>query len=156
MTVDLTRPPARLPPRLSDYVIVVIAWVIFFAIAILTGVLSNISSTRGGFLILGILTLVDLAVALYLSVRIGWRALVYSWVTDLTKYPPVGGADIRSRSADREEIEAGRLLRKGRITRVQYEQRIAYRRFVHGEITRAEYHSILAQLEVAKNTLPHK
>lgn len=52
------------------------------------------------------------------------------------------------RVADKEERTAYHQLRKGRISRRQYERIIAYRHFVHGEISRTEYHHIVSELDV--------
>jgi hypothetical protein len=49
----------------------------------------------------------------------------------------------RRRVADREEVEASRRLRRRQITRIAYERIRAYRRFVHAELTKAEYHQVL-------------
>jgi len=96
-----------------------------------------------------VLLLASLVISLYLTIRIGWWAVVYSWVTDLREYPPIGGADLEMRPADREEIRARRLLQRGRITRFEYERMIAYRRYAHGEITESDYRAIMKQMDSA-------
>jgi hypothetical protein len=59
---------------------------------------------------------------------------------------PVGDPDGPARTVDRLEVEALRRLRRGRISRGDYERVVAHRRFVHGEISRAEYQSVLAEI----------
>jgi hypothetical protein len=43
------------------------------------------------------------------------------------------------RVVDRSERDARRRLRRGKITRAHYERIVAYRQFVHGDLTRQEY-----------------
>jgi len=154
VSVDLSRPPARLPPRLTDYTVVGVSWLVFFLLSLSLHVLGNPDASSGSFFLSGIIVLTALGLALYLSIRIGWRALFYSWMTNLSKYPPVAGVEMDGRSADQEELNARKLFKKGRISRVDYERRIAYRRFVHGEITRTEYRQLLGEIETAREATP--
>jgi hypothetical protein len=50
------------------------------------------------------------------------------------------------RPSDREERSARRRMKRGAITRREYELLIARRHFVHGEISHAEYSEIVRQL----------
>ena len=73
----------------------------------------------------------------------------------LPNYSSLSGAlnpnDSR-RVADREERVALHQLRMGRISRLQYEKIIAYRHFVHGELSRSEYRQIIARLDEGEST----
>jgi len=58
------------------------------------------------------------------------------------------------RVVDRSERDARRMLRRGEITRPHYEQIIAYRRFVHGDLTRQEYRARIAQIADEEQVSP--
>jgi hypothetical protein len=65
---------------------------------------------------------------------------------------PIGDPSDSVRPADREERTARRQLRRGKLTRPEYERVIARRHFVHGEITHAEYEELLR--EIAEQEAP--
>ena len=100
----------------------------------------------------GLIILPGLVVVTVLSVyywrRFGVSRLVFSplVVRDRTN---LGDPEDQPRLADRQERAAQRDLRRGKLSRQQYEKIIAYRHFVHGEISRAEYHHIISELDAA-------
>lgn len=50
------------------------------------------------------------------------------------------------RGSDEFERDATRKLRRGEITRADYDRVIAYRQFVHGDLTRPEYRARILQI----------
>ena len=52
----------------------------------------------------------------------------------------------RRRPADKEELLAWKQWKQHRINRADYEQVVAYRRFVHGEMSAKEYHATIRQI----------
>ena len=51
-----------------------------------------------------------------------------------------------ARVVDRSERAARRRLLRGEVTQDHYDRIIAYRRFVHGDLTRQEYRARIAQI----------
>ncbi len=58
------------------------------------------------------------------------------------------------RVVDRSEREARRKLRRGEITRPHYEQILAYRQFVHGDLTPQEYRARIARIADEEKVSP--
>jgi hypothetical protein len=58
------------------------------------------------------------------------------------------------RVPDRSERAARRMLRRGEITRAHYERIIAYRRFVHGDLTPQDYRARVARIADEENVPP--
>ncbi len=74
---------------------------------------------------------------------IGW-SIGSQYRTAMGKRP--GDPENDRRPSDTEERAASRELRRGTISRADYERVMARRRFVHGEIDRAQYRQVLAEI----------
>lgn len=144
MFPDLTRPPSRLGPRHEGWVtwslILVLSFVGILVAATLTA--GHPNGLGAVFIILVFLnfSFAGLGVSTF---RLGvYHSRFRQWRA--ARGAPFGDPERgRSRVADRDEIAASRRLRRRRISRIQYERVIAYRRFVHGELTKTEYHQVL-------------
>jgi hypothetical protein len=141
---DLTRPPSHLGPRREGWFkwfggVVGSFVVLILCYSLLTGPIASFAFA----VLLSVLVVVAIAVLLYSAYRLGVGNSVATQVYAARGGrfgDPEGG---RRRIADREEITAYRDLRRRRISRIQYERILAYRRFVHGELTKSEYHQVL-------------
>ena len=111
----------------------------------------------GGFAVLVlIVALAASLLGLYARLRLVPSQWTWSSAFRALRSPGSPDADLEDpvRLADPEEIAARRRLRRGAITRREYERIIARRRFVHGEISREEYHEIMRQLAVGESPAP--
>ncbi len=154
MEVDLRRPPARLGSGVPWWLAVAVLWSVGIALILL--ILWDVSP--GGparFVLLQTSAVVVNGLAIGVSIYY-WRRYGASGVL-APLFPPPGpnysslsGAlnpeDAR-RAADPQERAALHQLREGTISRRQYEKIIAYRHFVHGELSRAEYRQVIARLD---------
>lgn len=154
MTVDVYRPPAPLGPRVPLWlklVLLYVATVVFYVFIVATttsgpdhGPNPTLSPTLGL-----ILLSVDVAVSflfLYLERRLVTDGSIMARAMS-SRGVSVGEPSDTTRVSDPEERRARRLLRKGAITRREYEKAIARRHFVHGEITRSRYEEIIHELD---------
>jgi hypothetical protein len=144
MIVALERPPARPGLRVPPGIILVVLWGTATAVAVVAAIL--LYPGTAGWTLAVILAVVIFGISvLWLKGRLfhGLPSL------DEATTPVVSGSlndpDL-VRPADREEQSARRRLRRGTITRREYEGIMARRRFVHGEISRLEYLQLLDQL----------
>ena len=147
MEVDLNRPPAPLNPRWPAWLILVVVWGAGFGLAILFFELSAQPSTAGVLVLasiagLGFLVLLAWAA---LSLRGGQSRLFLDRYWTGQAYPQEDPSD-EYRLDDREEREARRRLRRGTISRADYERIIARREFAHGELSRDAYHARIARI----------
>jgi hypothetical protein len=145
MEVDLSRPPAPLPPRVPIWVSLGLMYAAALAIYIVAnGLLSepaSLSVAEGLFTV----SIAASAFMIYAQLRLVPTTQGFSAAGGVDG--PADGAPLaEGRLADAQEREARKNLRRGRITRREYERIIAHRRFAHGEISRPEYHEILRQL----------
>jgi uncharacterized membrane protein len=144
--VDLSRPPARLSPRVPLWVgLAVLFWAAFAIYIVSLGLLQEPTS---GYVV-DVLFAIALVAPSLMTVAL-WR--LFRAPDGIS--PVRGAADSpddellsERRAADIKERGAWRNLRHGRISRQEYERIIAHRRYVHGEISRPEYHEILRQLD---------
>lgn len=154
MGVDRRRPPARLGSGVPWWLPVAVLWSVGVALILL--ILWGVSpGGQARFILLQTSAVVVNGLAIGVSIYY-WRRYGASGVLSpmfpppLPNYSSLSGAlnpnDAR-RVADKEERAALHQLRKGRISRLQYEKIIAYRHFVHGELTRTEYRQIIARLD---------
>ena len=145
MSIDLSRPPARIPPRLSGTAVYLLTGA--FLIVLIVLLVVPLPSDYSLALLFAILSLAVLALCLLLFVQRGfWGDFRRAGI----RYDPSVESDLLElRGADDTELAARQLLRKGEISRAEYERRIARRRFVHGEVTAQEYRSLLAQIDTA-------
>jgi hypothetical protein len=58
------------------------------------------------------------------------------------------------RAPDRSERAARRMLRRGEITPAHYERIVAYRQFVHGDLTRQDYRAHIARIADEESSPP--
>ncbi len=154
MTVDVYRRPAPLGPRLPLWLKLVLLWaamVLLFVLAwglipdeLPNGRTGSLTTSIG--ILLFLIGLVATVAMAYLQLRlvndgsIVARRLEYGGTA-------VGDPSDPVRPSDPEERRAQHLLRRGAITRRQYEEIIARRHFVHGEISRAQYEETVQTLE---------
>jgi len=146
--VDLRRPPARLGPRVPvwlPFTALVFGWVVFLVLISRVVSLPNLLALRPSATIWLLFLALNVAVVAYgvflLTHRSRHPSDQFFPLPDL----PMDLAE-EPRLTDRSEREARRMLRRGEITRVHYERIIAYRQFVHGELTRQEYRARIARL----------
>ncbi len=147
MTVEIEvyRPPARLGPRIPFWAILAMIWGGTFAIILTVDILSSQSPDSSFDLLLGTIGLVASLVMAYARLRLVRGTSVWSNGL-LTRGYPIGDTSDEVRLSDPEERAARRRLRRGAITRREYERIIARRHFVHGEYSAAEYHEALRQI----------
>ena len=154
MSIELSRPPARLPPRLSGTAVYLLTGAFLILLLVLSWVLVPWPSYYGLALLFAILSLAVLAVSILLFIQ---RSFWGDFRRAGTRYDWRSWSGVlEMREADNTELAAQQLLRKGRISRAEYERRIARRRFVHGEVTAQEYRSLLAQIDAASQTANKK
>lgn len=146
MEADLQRPPATIGPRTPAWPIVTL---LFFAFVVLLSAYALNLPTVLLIFLPGFILVIALSV--YCWTRFGVFPLGSG---PLTSHDPIdlGNPEDQPRLADPQERSAQRDLRRGRISRLQYERVIAYRHFVHGEISGAEYHHIISELDKARRT----
>jgi|GEM_PF-4135315 len=144
---DFDRPPAPIGPRWPSWAVLAIVWAVSIPLSILFYNLEAQPSTPGVQLLLFVvdvvaLTMVSIAFVVLRSGRS--RVFVNRWWSG--QGYPQGDPDEAPRLADRQERRASKRLRLESITRAQYERIIAYRHFVHGEISRSEYLTRFARI----------
>ena len=153
MEVDLRRPPARLGSGVLWWFPVAVLWSVGVALILL--ILWGVSpGGQAKFILLQtsavLVNGLAIGVSIYYWRRYGASGVLTPMFPTLPNYSSLSGAlnanDAR-RVAEKEERVALHQLRKGRISRLQYEKIIAYRHFVHGELTRTEYRQIIARLD---------
>jgi hypothetical protein len=144
--IDLSRPPARRGPRLPGWAIFTFVLVLPLVVLIVVFLLLP---TRGlgtiWVLLIALAGLVDATVIRlyarrFLKGRPSWSAAGSS-----TGYLDSESED-GERAPDNEERAAWKAFRRGQMDRTQYERIVARRRFVHGDISREEYHEIVKGL----------
>jgi hypothetical protein len=144
MSVDLGRPPPRSGLRLPPGIVYVVLWGTATAVAVIAAILLYPG-------IAGQTLAVILAVVIF-GISVFWvRGVLFIGTPSLDEasapvFPGFLNDPDLVRPADREERSARRRLRRGTITRREYEGIMARRRFVHGEISRLEYLQLLDQL----------
>ncbi len=156
--IDLSRPPIRPGPRVPGWILFTVTLGASSAVLALVFLLEGQrSAAQTGSLPPGA------RVVLFGLVLAGWAALLIFWYAALRLAPgsglasnlwrarghPVGDPDRTRRLSDLEERVAWKRFQRGEITRVEYERLMAGRRFAHGEISTEEYHGILRQLTSA-------
>jgi hypothetical protein len=152
---DLNRPPAGIGPRIPAWVRYCLWVLVYYTFTVVLFALFDAAPRILPVLALALLTgwvLVGV-VASYAMYRLGVRRSV--GVQALAARPGSRFGDPEAdtpRLADRHEVDARRLYRRKKITRVQYERILAHRRFAHGELTNAEYHEVMAFLDAAGGT----
>jgi uncharacterized membrane protein len=153
VTVDVYRPPARLGPRYPLWLKLTLIWGIAVIWNVFLLFLISAEPTDVPLIFLLPVSLIVAVAGSYSSYRIypdrspiagalrtrGWRR---------------GDTEDVVRPSDPEERAAARRLRRGAITRREYELIIARRRFVHGEITLAQYNEIKRQLAISQRGMP--
>jgi hypothetical protein len=150
--LDLERPPAPLGPRVSRWVWLALGWGASVVFLIVTLSLESQPSAPGVDLVLLILSFVAIATMGYVQLRFRIATSAASQYLMATR-PPFADVEDAPRTADPEEVAARHQLSQGRLDRAEYERIIAYRRFVHGELSREEYHARLAEIEAEKPLL---
>lgn len=147
--IDLDGPPARLRPRQPSWVLSVVS--LFLAVVTAFVEVSLFQpgvSPSGRPVLLALVLLISITevyVFWYLALRLtggglepGVPILLAPFLFFRFRLATPGG-----RRADPEEILARRLLKRRAIPRAEYERIIAYRHFVHNEISLEEFHDIL-------------
>jgi Short C-terminal domain len=147
--IDLERPPARLGPRTPLWVRVSLIWGGLVVLLVL--LLIALSGTHGAgpaglFLVLTVSGVAVAAFLTYLQRDYPWN-LSRLETASISRGMPFADPEAGGRSPDAEERAARHRLRRGEITRAEYERIIAHRRFAHGEISVAEYHEIDRELK---------
>lgn len=154
MEVDLRRPPARLGSGVPWWLPVAILWSVGVGLVLLVLWGTGLDS-RANFLLLQTSAVVVNGLAIGVSVYY-WKRYGASGIlspmfpSSGPNYSSVSGAlnpDDARRVPDPDERAALHQLRTGRISRPQYERIIAYRHFVHGELTRTEYRQVITRLD---------
>jgi len=144
--VDLTLPPAPPGTRVRWWLVLTISWAIAYAVAVGTFALGLEPGIADP---VWLLVLAAFVTASFVRILIGMR-LGYAGSNPLLPPLPRGyfGEDVEERRGpDPEERVAWKRLRRGAIGRDQYERVRARRRFAHGELSSAEYHEILRELD---------
>jgi hypothetical protein len=153
LEVDISRPPARLGPRVPLWVRLFVLWAIMLVVYILVldlliGPYNEASPPQYapvftiGLLIVG---LSASFVMIYVQYRFVSDNSIVSSVLAARGFS-LGDPEGAVRPSDPEERNAHRRFRRKQITRLDYERIIARRHFVHGELTHAEYNDIIRQL----------
>jgi uncharacterized membrane protein len=154
---DLGRPPAGLGPRREAWIryslLISLFFTVLVLVLILLGEAPGIPPVLAGTLLLVLLVVVLLGSYSMYRLGVGNSVLFQTFAARRGARFGNPDADTRRR-ADRQETEARRLLRRKKITRVQYERILAQRRFAHGELTSAEYHEVLAFLDRVSGAPP--
>jgi hypothetical protein len=162
--IDLSRPPIRPGPRWAGRVILVGVLVVSFVVLALVysltiqppttqpGVVSP--ATRETLLGLAAVGLIALLTYWYAANRLTEGNRFWSYTLLGKGYPEGDSTSARRRQSDPEERAAWKRFRRREITRIDYERRMAYRRFVHGEVSIEEYHEILQELTSASGGTP--
>jgi hypothetical protein len=140
--VDVYRPPARLGPRYPLWAKLALTWGAMFVVYLLSISLLAQQPTAGVAVVLLVIGLAAAVVLTYAQLRLVPGQSF--WLTPRPGGP--GDPDDEGRLADPEERDARRRLRRGAITRREYDRILARRHFVHGEISREEYHETLREL----------
>lgn len=156
--LDIYRPPAPLGPRVPLWAKLAILWGASFGVYLLLLILSANSTPNLSFaLVISIVALAASLVMVYAQLRlgVGTIGMSYAWAPSYLSVRgfPYGETTDSARLSDAEERSALHRLRRGAITRREYERIIARRHFAHGEISRAEYHKILE--EIGSDDPPH-
>ncbi len=143
----LERPPARFgsPP----WGLLVAVAVVVYATVVLLVLLFSLESSGAALAILLALPVPPLIVY---GIRLSASRFAADDDDPPAPYRTEGGAGVgyggeHVRRPDREERDAWRALKRGRISRVQFERVRARRHLAHGEIDRLEYQAIVAQLD---------
>lgn len=141
------RPPAPYGSR---------PWGLFVAAAVVVYVavilLVLLFSLEGSAVALGILFAGPAAPLVAFGIRLSASRFGGDDGAPAAPYRTESGAEVgyggeHPRRPDREEREAWKALKRGRISRVQFERIRARRHLAHGEIDRLEYQAIIAQLD---------
>jgi len=147
--IDLARPPVRPGPRLEGWAIFAIAWAVGFGLYVLAAaILSNPFLGLGVVLPVAIIGLLAASTMSYAM----WRLQVGTDIAAdvmMATGERIGDPERARRVSDPEERRAWKRLKRGAITRVEYEQLMARRRFVHGELSGEEYHELMRELDSA-------
>jgi hypothetical protein len=143
--VDVYRPPARLGPRYPLWAKLAVLWGVTFVFLLVSSAVLSYSPTGGLLTLVLVVALCASVVLSYVQFRLVPGRTVWSNVL-AARGSPVGDPEDAVRVADPEERRARRRLRRGAITRREYERIIARRRFVHGELSEEDYHEITRQL----------
>ena len=153
--IDLSRPPIRPGPRVPGWLFYALVLAVSFALIVLIlSLLAQPLATQNGALTpgaravllgLAIAAIAALVIFSYAGLRLRKGSSLFSNVLQAKGYP-VGDPDRGRRRSDFGERAAWKRLKRGEITRVEYERLMAGRRFAHGEISAEEYHEILRQL----------
>ena len=154
VTVDVYRPPARLGPRWPLWLRLTVLWAATLLVYALTLALlaplriqgGNPSIVPGFALVVLVISLSASVVLVYAQLRLATDASLMARGLQARGFPvgdPVGG----NRPSDPEERRALRRLKRGAITRREYEKIIARRHFVHGELSRTQYEEIVHELD---------
>lgn len=132
-------------PPLSLAVKLTVLWVTMFAVLIIVYNRIPLQVDLGAAIFLLFVALVASLTMGYAQMRFGAGRSTFYQILAATGYP-VGDTEPSVRPPDLEERAAYRDFRRGTINRLQFMRIMALRHFVHGEINRAEYHSILWQI----------
>jgi hypothetical protein len=126
-----------------------VLWGASFSLLLLAYMAVDRPGLGPGLGVIAALTLVVAFCLMYIAVfRAGPRQSV-TWpeIFQLMGHVLGDPEDGRRRPSDGPERRAWRRLRKGQITRFEYERVMAHRRFVHGEISAGEYEEALDELK---------
>jgi hypothetical protein len=149
--IDLSTRPASLGPRVSRWALFAFGWGVCFVVLLLGDIL--LSGPASPALVVAVLAVAGVATVtlVYAETRL---VPVQASVAIPLRSPSGSVIDPEDepRLADPAERAARRRLRRGTIPRQEYERVVAYRHFVHGEISRAEYHEICRFLGVDPET----
>ncbi|MGA8542128.1 MAG: hypothetical protein WB947_01080 [Thermoplasmata archaeon] len=147
MKSALDRPPARLGPRFPIWAKLTLLWGGALVVVVLAESLLSHLAASGLvlWLVLPISATIIIFVLTYEQLRNPSGQFSLSNHLSASGYAIDGTVDER-RPADPEELAARRDLGRGIITRREYERIIAYRHYVHGEMTHAQYDAQVASL----------
>ena len=152
--IDFRRPPARLGPWLPVWAILVasvVAWIAF--LAVIGNVLANPDIPgRSGFLLL-ILVVFNFVVILAIVYLTSRKNRISPNLFLAAQGVPTDPEE-EPRMADGSEQDARRMLDCGQITRAHYERVIAYRQFVHGDLSRQQYRARITRIAEEEQAQP--
>lgn len=151
--IELDRPAVRPGPRLPGWAVMALVWGgSWAALIVLYGLLSSSGPAVSPWLVVTIAlgALAASIVAGVAAMRLRSGGSVWSNALESVG-EPIGDPEGGRRPSDAEERAAWRALRKGRLSRVEYERIAARRRYAHGDISYDEFHAISRQLDAAEH-----
>ena len=147
--IDPARPPVRPGPRTSGWPF---ALLLFIGSSFLV-LLAIVFDTLAG--VVGLEDVIVVSLAFVAAVLLSYAMYRRSKATSIPLYTIGQATDDalgdpeagRRRPADREELRAWKQWKQHRISRAEYEHIMAYRKFVHAELSTQEYQGAIRQIK---------